>query len=98
MYFVVGRFETGHDWARWDVADGLTTAGSTQFNRTFDDDAQSSFTLWSQSWTFGFSLTEHIGAYAEWFGFFPSGATFINPENYLDGGFTLYLFDVQWDI
>ncbi len=33
-------------------------------------------------------LTERLGAYTEYFGLYPSGASSALPENYFDGGFT----------
>jgi hypothetical protein len=53
----------------------------------------------AQSWTVGASLTEELGAYAEWFALIPSGADTARTEHFLNGGFT-YLIndDMQFDI
>ena len=73
--------------------------GSTQFNRTLDDVTGDAYTEWAQSWTVGYSLTERVGAYTEWFAFFPHSADTASPEHYFNGGFTFLLNDdVQWDI
>jgi hypothetical protein len=82
----------------WDVTDWITTAGSTQVNRAFDGDIGERHTELAQSWTIGYSLTERVGAYTEWFAIIPSGAILVGTEHYFNGGFTLNLFDVQWDV
>lgn len=83
----------------WDVNDFLSAAGSTQFNQTIDDETGSEFTEWAQTWTFGYTLHERLGAYTEWFAFFPAGADSAQTEHYLNGGFTYRpTDDVQWDI
>ena len=82
----------------WDINDFLSTAGRTQFNKSVDDDG-SSYTEFAQSWTIGYTFTEQLGGYTEWFALMPSGAVTALPENYIDGGIT-YKFtkDVQWDV
>ncbi|HZL88507.1 MAG TPA: transporter [Pirellulaceae bacterium] len=83
----------------WDINDWLATGGSTQFNRTPDDVTAQAYTQWAQSWTVNYSLTERVGAYTEWFAFFPHSADTARVEHYFDGGFTYLLSDdVQWDI
>jgi len=83
----------------WDINDVLSTAGSTQFNSTVDEGSDRVFTEWAQSWTVGYSLTEQLGAYTEWFAFFPQSADTAKPEHYFNGGFTYLLTDnIQWDI
>jgi Putative MetA-pathway of phenol degradation len=82
----------------WDINDFLSCGGSTQGNKSVDVDG-SSFTLMAQSFTIGYSLTERIGAYTEYFGLYPSGATSALPENYFDGGFTFSVTNnLQLDI
>ncbi|MSR54220.1 MAG: transporter [Gemmataceae bacterium] len=74
----------------WDVIpDCLSFGGSTQLNRAVDDE-QHSYGEWAQSFTIGYSLTEKLGAYTEWFAFFPSGAIApdVTAQHYFDGGFT----------
>lgn len=86
----------------WDVIeDKITFGGSSQGLSTVDDNRHTYLTL-AQSLTVGYTLTERVGAYTEWFAFFPSGATApgVGPEHYLNGGFTFrpvpYLqFDVR---
>ncbi len=83
----------------WDIYDWLGTGGSTQFNRTPDDATGEAYTEWAQSWTVNYSLTERLGAYTEWFAFFPHSADTARVEHYFDGGFTfLFSDDIQWDI
>ena len=64
-----------------------------------DDDTGHDHTTWAQSWTIGYSLTDQLGAYTEWFAILPHSALDARAQHYADGGFT-YQFtdDVQWDI
>jgi hypothetical protein len=97
--FTADEVLPGVNWLYgWDINDFLSTAGSTQFNRVIDETG-GSYTEWAQSWTVGYSLTDQVGAYTEWFAFFPHSADTAQPEHYFDGGFT-YQFsnDIQWDI
>lgn len=73
----------------WDVNDFLSFGGSTQGNSTVDDSGHTYLEL-AQSLTVGYTLTEKLGAYTEWFAFFPTGATSpdVTAQHYLDGGFT----------
>jgi len=90
----------GLNWIySWEVNDFISTAGSTQFNRTLDEETDGAYTEWAQSWTIAYSLTEQWGAYTEWFAFFPHSADTAKPEHYFNGGFT-YLINnnIQWDI
>jgi Putative MetA-pathway of phenol degradation len=82
----------------WEINDTISTAGSTQFNRSLDGTGNA-YTEWAQSWTIAYALHDRVGAYTEWYGLFPSGAAGVDPENYLNGGFT-YLInnDVQLDV
>lgn len=83
----------------WDVNDCISTAGSTQFNRTIDDGSGAAYTEWAQSWTIGYSLADRLGAYTEWFAFLPHSADTAHSEHYFDGGFTVLISnDIQWDI
>lgn len=83
----------------WEINDFLSTAGSTQFNRTIDDGTQQAYTEWAQSWTIAYGLSDKLGAYTEWFALFPHSADTSRPQHFFNGGFT-YLInnDVQWDI
>lgn len=83
----------------WDVTDSMSIAGSTQFNRTIDGGSGGEYTQWAQSATVGLSLTDTIGAYTEWYAFFPDDADTDPVEHYLNGGFTkLFGNNVQWDV
>ncbi|VTU01467.1 Uncharacterized protein OS=Blastopirellula marina DSM 3645 GN=DSM3645_16740 PE=4 SV=1: Phenol_MetA_deg [Gemmataceae bacterium] len=85
----------------WDVIeDRLSFAGSSQANRALDATGHGYVEL-AQSLTAGYTLTERLGAYTEWFAFFPTGALApgVGPQQYLDGGFTFRLTpNVQFDV
>ncbi len=83
----------------WEVSDFVSTAGSTQYNRSIDEVTGHAYTEWAQSWTVAYSLTDELGAYTEWYGLFPHSADTAVPEHYFNGGFTYLLSnDVQFDI
>jgi hypothetical protein len=83
----------------WEVCDRIGTAGSTQFNRNLDNQTNRAYTLWAQSWTIAYSLTDRWGAYTEWFALIPHSADTANTEHYFNGGFSFLVSnDVQWDI
>lgn len=89
----------GVNWIyAWELTETVGIAGSTQFNRSIDDTGEG-YIEFAQSATCAISLTDTVGAYAEWYGLFPSGADAARVEHYFNGGFT-YLFnnDVQWDV
>lgn len=98
--FTNDEFLPGLNWVyAWDINDCISTAGSTQFNRVTDELTAEEYTEWAQSWTVAYSLTEDLGAYTEWFAFFPHSSDTALPEHYFNGGFTLLLSnDIQWDI
>jgi len=98
--FTADEVLPGVNWLYgWDLSECLAMGGSTQFNRALDDVTGNAYTEWAQSWTFAYSLTERVGAYTEWFAFFPHSADTASPEHYFNGGFTfLSSNDVQWDI
>lgn len=82
----------------WDINDYISTAGSTQVNRGFDD-VGDEYTEWAQSWTVGYSLADDVGAYTEWFALFPYSSDAASTEHYFNGGITYYLTnDIMWDI
>ena len=95
-----GEVLAGLNWLySWNINDFLSTGGSTQFNRRLDEVTDNGFTEWAQSWTIGYSLTEKLGAYTEYFGLYPDGADTTSPEHFFNAGFTLLQSnDVQWDI
>ena len=83
----------------WGINDCISTAGSTQFNRSLDETTGDAFTQWAQSWTVAYTLTDRFGAYTEYFGFYPTSADTAVPEHYFNGGFTYLISnDIQWDI
>ena len=90
----------GLNWIySWSINDFLSIAGSTQFNRARDEVTAGTYTEWAQSMTAGYSLTDELGAYTEWYAFFPNGADTARVEHYFNGGFSYLLSDdVQWDI
>lgn len=90
----------GLNWIyAWEVCDWLSIAGSTQFNRTLDESTGKEYTQWARSAVAGFALTDTIGAYTEYFGFYPHRADDDPVEHYLNGGFTkLFGNNVQWDV
>lgn len=83
----------------WEFNEYLKIAGQTFFDRAIDDVTSDSYTEWSTSWSIGYTLTEKLGAYTEWYALLPHSADAVKPEHYFDGGFTYLLSnDVQWDI
>jgi hypothetical protein len=98
--FTADQTLPGLNWLYgWDINDFLSTGGSSQYNMTLDPVTGQKYVEYAQSWTVGYSLTEKLGAYTEWFALFPSGADTVGPAHYADGGFT-YQFtnNFQWDI
>jgi hypothetical protein len=97
--FGSGEVMPGVNWLYgWDINDFLSLGGSTQGNRALDETGEF-YTEFAQSLTIGYGLTDKLGAYTEWFGFFPHGAAEAKPEYYFNGGFTyLVTNDVQLDI
>lgn len=83
----------------WDINDFLATGGSTQFNSAIDGGTGKTYTEWAQSWTINYSLHDRVGAYTEWFAFFPHGADTELPQYYFDGGLTFLVNDdTQLDV
>lgn len=83
----------------WELNSCLSTAGSTQLNRSVEGAADNAYTEWAQSWTVAASFTDRVGGYAEWYGLFPHSAEFSETEHYMNGGFTfLFTNDLQLDI
>ncbi len=82
------------------IEDRLTLGGSFQMNRA-SDDLRHSYIEFAQSLTVGYGLTKKLGAYTEWFAFYPSGAVApgVGPQHYFNGGFTYRLTpNLQFDI
>lgn len=83
----------------WDVNDALSFGGSTQVNRAIEGVGDETYAEWAQSCTLGYSLLDRVGAYAEWFAFFPHAAQAVKPEYYLNGGLTWRINnDIQADV
>lgn len=97
--FTSGQVEPGVNWVyAWEINDFLSTAGSTQGNRRIDDTGEAYLEM-AQSWVVGYSLSEKLGAYTEWFAFIPSGADTARTEHYFNGGFSYLISnDIQFDI
>jgi hypothetical protein len=100
--FTAGKVQPGYNLLYgWDVIKNrLTLAGSTQANRAINDVGKGYLEL-AQSLTVGYGLAEKLGAYTEFFAFFPAGATIsgVGPEYYFNGGFTYQLtHNLQFDI
>jgi hypothetical protein len=86
-----GEVMPGLNWLYgWDINDFLSLGGSTQVNRAIDD-LGIFYTEFAQSLTVGYSLTEKLGAYTEWFCFIPNGRTVAPIQHYADGGFTYHV-------
>lgn len=89
----------GVNWIyAWDITERLSTAGSTQANRSLDDVTGDAFWLVAQSWVFGYSITERVGSYIEYFGLYPHSADTVKPTHFINGGFTLLVTNnLQFD-
>ncbi|NOX98799.1 MAG: transporter [Verrucomicrobia bacterium] len=97
--FSSNGWEPGINWIyAWQINGFISTAGSTQINRRFEDSGDDFLRL-AQSWTIAFTLTEKVGAYTEWFALFPTGSGDNDNEHYFNGGLT-YLINnnIQADI
>jgi hypothetical protein len=87
--FTGEQFLPGLNWLYgWDINEFLCFGGSTQGNLTTDPVSGQEFLEMAQSLTIGYTLTDKLGAYTEWFVIAPAGADTATTEHYLDGGFT----------
>jgi hypothetical protein len=83
----------------WELNNFVSMGGSSQFNRALDPGTSDNYLEFAQSWTFAYSLTDCIGAFTEWYAFFPSGADTAKPQHVFNGGFTYLLTNnVQFDV
>ncbi|MGI9457280.1 MAG: transporter [Aeoliella sp.] len=83
----------------WELNNCWSTAGQTIFAEALDDRTANSYFEVSQSWTVGVSLTDNVGAYAEWFSIIPHDADTNQTESFFDGGLTFLLTpNLQWDV
>lgn len=85
----------------WDIIKDVWTAGGSFVVGRAVDGLGSTYLELAMAFTFGFDLTEKLGAYTEWFVIAPSGA--IEPghgaQHYANGGFTYKITpDFQLDI
>lgn len=90
----------GINWVySWEINEFVSTAGSTQVNRSVDDGTGRTYLELAQSWTVALTWTEKFGSYAEWYAFFPHDADTASVEHYFNSGFTYLISnDIQWDI
>lgn len=95
-----GTCRAGINWLYgWDVTDFIAIGASTQFNTAIDDGTAKRYTRWNQAITINYNLAEKVGAYTEWFAFFPAGADTAQTEHYADGGITYRITpDMQFDV
>jgi len=91
----------GVNWLySWELNDVVNLAGSTQVNRVIDATGHSYVEI-AQSVALGIGLTDQLGAYAEYYAFFPSGAVEagVGPEHYINGGLAYLISnDIQFDV
>ena len=91
----------GVNWLySWELNDVVFLAGSTQFNRARDA-TEHFYVETAQSVALGISLSDQLGADAEYYAFFPSGAVEagVGPEHFFNGGFAYLISnDIQFDI
>lgn len=91
----------GLNWVySWELSDRVSIGGSTQVNRVRDESGHF-YVETAQSATVGMGLTDRLGAYAEYFGLYPTSAieTGVGPEHFFNGGLTYLLTDdVQFDV
>lgn len=81
------------------LATEVSASSGTQFNKSIDEATGGTYTGYAQSWTAAYSLTDRLGGYTEYYGFYPSGADAERVKHYFNGGFT-YLVnkDMRLDI
>jgi hypothetical protein len=84
-----GEVLPGINWLYgWDISDFLSLGASTQANLEVDSLSGSEYLEFAQAFTFGYTLTEKLGAYTEWFMITPAGAESAHTEHYVDAGLT----------
>ncbi len=94
------RVLPGVNWLYgWDISEFLSAGGSTQVNFRLDDATADEYLEVAQSFTVGYTLSDNVGAYTEWFMLTPNAADTAQTEHYLDAGLTYRLTnDVQFDV
>ena len=98
--FTAGEVLVGVNYVYgWDVNDFFSVGGGTQANRALDPNGEDFYVEFAQSITTGYSWTEELGSYAEWYMFAPAGAETAQNQQYFNAGFTyLITNNIQWDI
>lgn len=98
--FTAGEVLPGLNWIyAWELSDCLFVAGSTQGNGAIDDSTGRRYLEIAQSAVVGYRLTDRVGAYTEWFAFFPYSADSAKPVHFFNGGFTFLVHnDLQLDV
>lgn len=84
----------------WEIVpEQLSLAASTQGNLAVDAGDEGYLEL-TQSLSLGYSFTDRVGAFAEWFASFPAGRRAgVSAAHSVDGGFTVKLgAGLQWDV
>jgi hypothetical protein len=86
--FTANQVEAGIDLVyAWTLNDFVNVAASTQGYGDIDDSGESFLEI-AQSCSVGYTLTEKLGAFTEWFVLIPSGARTARTEHYFDAGLT----------
>lgn len=86
--FTANQVEPGVDLIyAWTINDFLNVAASTQGYGDVDDSGESFLEI-AQSCSVGYTLTDKLGAFTEWFVLIPSGARTARTQHYFDAGFT----------
>lgn len=95
-----GEVLPGVNWIyAWELSERISMGGSSQLNRALDDASGQPYGLYAQSWVLGYSITDCVGAYTEWFALIPDGADTNQTQHFVNGGFTfLASNDIQLDI
>jgi hypothetical protein len=98
--FSANRVLAGLNWVyAWEINDFFSLGGQSQYNAAVDGATGATYGEFSQAWSVGYTLTDRLGAYTEWYMFAPHSADSELPEQYVDGGFTYLVNDnLQLDI
>jgi len=90
----------GGVWAYgWEITERISAGGNTGLFKRLDDMTNEEFTLFTQSVAVGYSLTDRLGSYTEWFALVPSGADTVQTQHFFNGGFTFLVNnDLQLDV
>lgn len=94
------RVLPGLNWVYgWDIIDDVVSLnGETQASRQVDEESRHDYAEIAESLSIGYSLTEQLDAYTEWYMLAPIGADTARTEHYVDAGFSVHLTnDLQFD-